>query len=281
MKEKLNKNLTNIRHFLSLLRTENPTQEEVVNFLFECKTYVFNQYGLNENDYDISLQFVHPKELDFDEAKMSAEENNSNKFTITLNKQKLLGKNNLVTIKRNSENKKYEQNSDNLKLQHNNRIRSILTLTQSFLHELGHVMIYITNPKAMKREDELKDNLYDTFEQVCFLMPNNKKTRLIIKALGKHINALAYMSMPEKDANRKYYIYITNILMCLISVEEDEEMLNFLSTLYLNFNRARKLNHKLYRQYSKENREAINKLHDLNFEQELENLTKELEKSLN
>lgn len=280
MKEKLNKNLSNIRKFLSLLRTENPTQEEVVNFLFDCKTFVFNQYGLNENDYDISIQFVSPKELDFDEAKMCADEHDPNKFVITLNKQKLLGKNNLVTVKRNNENKKVEQESENLETQHNNRIKSILTLTQSFLHELGHVMIYITNPKTMKREDELKDNLYDTFEQVCFLMPNNKKTRLIIKTLGKHINALAYMSMPEKDANRKYYVYITNILTCLINVEEDEEMLNFLCLLYLNFNRARKLNHKLYRKYTKENREAIDKLHDLNFEEELENLTKELEKSL-
>lgn len=280
MKSNLTSNLKNIRNFLSLLRTENPTKEEVINFLLECKTFVFNQYGLNENDYDISLQFVNPKELDFDEAKMCADENDPNKFIITLNKQKLLGKSNLVSIEKTKDNKKSEQKSQNLETQHNNRIKSILTLTQSFLHELGHVMFYITSPKTMEREDEIKNNLYDTFEQVYFLMPHNKKTRLIIKALGKHINALAYMSMPEKDANRKYYIYITDILFTLINLEENEEMLNFLYMLYANFNRARKLNHMLYRKFNKENREAIDKLHDLEIEKELENLTKELEKSI-
>ena len=64
-------------------------------------------------------------------------------------------------------------------------------------------------------------------------MPNSKKTRLIIKALGKHINALAYMSRCEKDADKKSYIYFASILTKLIQVEEDEEMLDFLCSIYV------------------------------------------------
>ena len=51
-------------------------------------------------------------------------------------------------------------------------------------------------------------------------------------------------------------------------------MLDFLCAIYNYINKARKHNHKVYREYSKENREAIDKLHDLKFEKELENLTK-------
>ena len=276
MKAKLNNNLTNIRNFLNLLRKENPTQEEVVNFLLEMKTFVFNQYGLNENDYDIKIQFVHPKVLDYDEAQMCADINNSKKFSISLNKHSLLGNINLINIKRTKENKKAEQETENLEEQHRNRISSILTLTQSYLHELGHVFQYIKTPNKMNQEDEIKDAVYQALEEICLYLDNNKKKRLLIKTLSKHINAMAYMSGLEKDANRKCYIYFANLLSILLSSEEDEEMIDFLCLLYQNINQAKKQNHKLYRQYSKENRDAIEKLHDLKFEEELENLTRNL-----
>lgn len=276
MKSTLNKNLTNIRNFLVLLKTENPTQEEVVNFLLNLKTFVFNQYGLNENDYNITIQFVSPKVLDYDEASMFADEHNNKKFTIYLNKEKLSGKNNLVRIERNNQNKKTEQQTSNLEEQHNNRIESILALTQSFLHEIGHVMQYILKPKQMQQEDELKTTVYDSLEHIYFLLENSRKKRLIIKTLNKHINALAYMSGPEKDANRKSYIYFANVLAILLSVEEDEANAEFFCILYHNLNLAKKYNYELYRKYTKENREAIKKLHDLEIEKELANLTKSL-----
>ena len=276
MKSTLNKNLTNIRNFLVLLKTENPTQEEVVNFLLNLKTFVFNQYGLNENDYNITIQFVSPKVLDYDEASMFADEHNNKKFTIYLNKEKLSGKNSLVRIERNNQNKKTEQQTSNIEEQHNNRIESILALTQSFLHEIGHVMQYILQPKQMQQEDELKTDIYDSLEHIYYLLENSRKKRLLIKTLNKHINALAYMSAPEKDANRKSYIYFANVLAILLSVEEDDANAEFFCILYHNLNLAKKYNYELYRKYTKENREAIKKLHDLEIEKELANLTKSL-----
>jgi hypothetical protein len=115
-----------------------------------------------------------------------------------------------------------------------------------------------------------------TLEQIYLRLENSRKKRLLIKTLSKHINAMAYMSGPEKDANRKSYIYFANVLSVLLSCEKDEEMIEFLCLLYENFNRSKKHNYKLYRQHSKENREEIEKLHDLNFEEELENLTRNL-----
>ncbi len=271
MKAKLNKNLTNIRNFFVLLKNENPTQEEIYNYLLELKTFVFNHYDLNENDYDISIEFVSPKVLDYDEAKMCAYSHDDKKFTITLNKHKLVGKYNLLSY-----NKKDQQQTESVDDQHKNRIKSILTLTHSFLHELGHVMIYIISPEKMKEEDELSDAIFESLEQVISYLENNRKKRLIIKTLSKHINALAYMSEPEKDANRKAYIYFANILSILIPVEQDAEIEDFLCVLFANLNALRKLNYKLYRQYSKENREAIEKLHDLDFENELEKLSNSL-----
>lgn len=279
MKTTLNKNLSEIRNFLILLKNENPTQEEVFNFLLNLKTFVFNQYGLNEKDYDISIHFVHPKVLDFDEASMSADENNNSKYTIYLNKKMLTGKNNLIEIKRNRENKKIEQQTTNLVEQHNNRTKSVLTLTQSFLHELGHIIQYILKPSRMHKEDSIKTDVYDSLENIYYLMENSKKKRLILKTLNKHINALAYMSGPEKDANRKGFIYFANVLSLLLSVEQDEENVEFFCMLYQNLNRSKKHNHKIYRKYSKENREAIEKLHDLEFEKELDELAKSLTKN--
>ncbi len=276
MKTKLNKNLTNIRNFLNLLRTENPTQEEIYNFLLELKTFVFNQYVLQEKNYDITIQFVHPKVLDFDEAQMDIDKSYGNKFTIYLSKEKLSGKNNLVKTKRTKENKKAEQTTENYKQQHNNRVSSVLTITQSFLHELGHVIQYIRDPKRMKKEDDIKDTAYETLADISLLLNNSRKKRLILKALGKHINAMAYMAGSEKDANRKGYIYFANILSILLPAEQDEEMIDFLCLLYMNINRAKKHNFKIYRQYSKENREAIDKLHDLKLEKELDEITKKL-----
>lgn len=276
MRTKLNKNLTNIRNFFNLIRTENPTKEEIYNFLLEMKTFVFSQYGLNENDYDITIQFVHPKVLDYDEASMCADEHNDKLFTISLNQRNLIGKYNLIEIRRNKENKKIEQDSTNLELQHQNRLKSILTLTQSYLHELGHVIQYIKTPNKMNQEDEIKDASYEALEQICFSLENSRKKRLIVKSLSKHINAMAYMSGAEKDANRKCHIYFANVLSILLSAEEDEEMIDFLLLLYLNTNKAKKHNYDIYRQYAKENREAISKLHDLELEKELDALSKKL-----
>lgn len=223
MKSELNKNLTNIRNFFALIRKENPTREEVLNFLLECKTFVFNQYGINESDYDITIHFTHPNILDFDEAKMCADSKYENKFEITLSFHKLSSKYNFLENKNESLNKAEILNKRNT---------SIFVLTQSFLHELGHCFQYIRNPKMMEKEDELKDSLMETFEKVCCHMQNNRKTRLIIKTLGKHINALAYMSRPEKDADKKGYIYFASILTKLISVEKDEEMIDYLCSIF-------------------------------------------------
>ena len=275
MKTQLNENLTNIRNFLNLIRKQYPTREEIYNFFLECKTFVFNQYNLNENDYDISLHFISPTDLEFDEAKMIADEKNPNKFEIILSFHKLSNKLSLL-----SSNKSKNKETLSKKVLLEKRQASIITLIISFFHELGHVFQYIRNPEMMEKEDEIKNALTDTFEQVCCLMPNNRKTRLITKTLGKHINALAYMSRPEKDADSKAYIYFASIFSQLLRVEQNEEMIDFLCSIYAYINKAKKHNHKIYREYSKENREAIEKLHDLNFQKELETLTEELEKSL-
>ena len=269
MKAKLNKNLTDIRNFFDLIRKQNPTQEEVYNFFLECKTFIFNAYGLDENAYDITIHFVNPKELDFDEAKMCADQKYSNKFEITLSSHKLSNK---YSLKQPNKEKESLNNEDLV----NQRNTNIFTLTISFFHELGHVFQYILEPKTMRIEDENKDALFETFEQICCLMPNNRKTRLIIKTLGKHINALAYMSSAERNADKKAYIYFASILSQLIQVEEDEEMLDFLCSIMQYLNKAKKHNHKLYREFSKENRESIEKLQALNFERELEKLSRSL-----
>lgn len=274
MKKELDHNLTKIRNFLSTLRTQNPTREEVLNYLLSCKSFVFSQHGLNENDYNITIHFIKSKELDFDEAKMCADEKDPTKFEITLNSHKLSNK--YCLLQSSTKNKETLNKKELLE----KRQTAVLTLTISFLHELGHVFQYILNPQIMEIEDENKDALFETFKQVCFLMPNNRKTRLIIKALGKHINALAYMSSPEKNADKKAYIYFASILSKLIKVEEDEDMLDFLCSIYNYINKAKKHNHKTYREFSKENREAIAKLHELNFADELENLTRSLQGSI-
>ncbi len=273
MKRELNKNLINIRNFFNLIRTDYPTEEEVYNFLVECKTFIFKGYGINENDYNITIHFTKSKELDFDEAKMCADEKDPTKFGITLNSNKLSNKYSLLE----SSNKTKETLSKKELLEV--RQASILTLTISFFHELGHVFQYILEPKTMEIEDENNTALVDAFEQVCFLMPSSRKTRLIIKSLGKHINALAYMSSSERNADKKAHMYFASILTELIRVEEDDEMLDFLCSIYNYINKAKKHNHKIYREYSKENREAIEKLHDLDFENELEKLSSSLENS--
>ena len=149
MKKELDHNLTQIRNFLSTLRTQNPTKEEVLNYLLSCKAFVFSKHGINENDYNITIHFTRSKELDFDEAKMCADAKDPKKFDITLNSQKLSNKYSLQSSKKNNE------TLNEIELLEK-RQASVLTLTISFLHELGHVFQYILTQKQWKLKMKIK-----------------------------------------------------------------------------------------------------------------------------
>lgn len=87
MKSQLNKNLINIRKFFeTIYYDETATKEEVYNFLHECTHFVFEQYGIDKNKYEINIRFVSPSVLGEDEARMCRDEKYENKFEVLLNK---------------------------------------------------------------------------------------------------------------------------------------------------------------------------------------------------
>ena len=267
-------NLTNIRNFLHLIYwEENASQEEVFNFLQECVTYVFNQYGIDRNKFNIGIHFVSIHVLQDAEAKMVKDEKHENKFYILLNK-----KNKSFKCSNKNYDSKYHQIKDKkgeiYSTPTDEEISNFYTFIISFLHEVGHVIQYIRNPKVMCESDENTKDFEDSFEIIDKIMPKCKEKRAIIKNLNNHRDALYYMSQIERDADKKAYIYFVSILQNLIRNEQDEDFLEHLCSLYNFTNHIRKDFFTSYRKHNIRNRTAINCLNDLNFTEVLEDLTK-------
>ena len=266
-------NLTNIRNFLHLIYwEETASQEEVYNFLQECVTYVFNQYGLDKNKFDIGIHFVSKYVLQDAEAKMVKDEKHENKFYILLNK-----KNKSFKCSNKNYSSKYHQNKDKngeiYITPTDEEVSDFYTFIISFLHEVGHIIQYIRNPKVMRESDKNIEDFEDSFEIIKKIMPKGKEKRAILRNLNNHRDAQYYMSQIEKDADKKAYIYFVSILQNLIKSEQNEEFLEHLCSLYNFTNHIRKDFFASYRKHNIRNRTAINCLNDLNFTEVLEDLS--------
>ena len=215
-------NLNNIRNFLHLIYwEENASHEEVFNFVQELITYVFNQYGIDRNKYDIEIHFVSKNILGDCSARMFREEKYENKFHIIFNKKhksfKLNEKNydSKYFTNKNIKGESYNTPADN-------DIADFYIFIIDALHEIGHIVQYIRNTKYMLNADKNQQNLNESFNLLNSLMENSKEKKAILRNLETHIDALEYMSPIEKDADKKAYIYFVSILQNLIKTEKDE-----------------------------------------------------------
>lgn len=251
---------------------ENASYEEIYNFLQELITYVFNQYGIDRNKFDIKLHFVSKAILGDCTARMFREEQYENKFHIIFNKKYKSFK---VTEK--NYDSKYFLNKINKGESFNtpadNNIADFYIFIIDALHEIGHIVQYIRNAKYMLNEDKNQQNLNKSFNLINSLMKNSKEKRAILKNLDTHIDALEYMSPIEKDADKKAYIYFVSILQNLIRTEKDEEFLDHLCCLYGFMNHTRKDYFTSYRKHNRRNKNSITKLNELNLTDVLEELS--------
>lgn len=240
-------NLINIQKFFNLIYyKENATREEIYNFFISLTKYVFKCYGFNYNDYEIVIHFVDGKILGENKAEMIQDETNINKYHIKLNKKQ--------------RSYKCTCNAD---------VADFIDFIFTYLHELGHVIQYIESPDVMEYEDLNMQNLDSTVQILSAEMKNSKEKRLIIKSLEKHIDCLAYMHNVEKEANSKAHRYFCAILSKLIAIEEDEELVKFMCSIYCFINKCRKENFASYRKYININKQTLNKLESLDWEDRL------------
>ncbi|MBO5955113.1 MAG: hypothetical protein J6Q13_04040 [Clostridia bacterium] len=266
-------NLTNIRNFLQLIYwEENASQEEVYNFLQECVTYVFNQYGIDRNKFDIGIHFVDKSVLGDSTARMIRDEKYENKFYILLNKTHKSFK---VTNK--NFNSKYYMNmikkEESFTTPGDEDVSNFYFFIIGTMHEIGHIIQYIRNKNAMYLSDKSMEDFEESMQLIKYLMPNSKQKRAILKNLEIHADALEFMSPIEKDADKKAYIYFVSILQDLINIEENEEMLEHYYNLYDFIQSIRKDYFISYRKHNIRNRTAIISLNDLNFTEVLEELS--------
>ena len=266
-------NLNKIREFLHLIYwEENASQEEVYNFLQELTTYVFNQYGIDRNKYDIGIHFVDKSVLGDSTARMIRDEKYENKFYILLNKNHKSFK-----VTNRNFNSKYHmnmvKNEESFTTPGDEDVSNFYFFIIGTLHEIGHIIQYIRNKNAMYLSDKSMEDFEESLQLIKYIMPNSKQKRAILRNLQNHADALEYMSPIEKDADKKAYIYFVSILQNLIRNEQDEEFLEHLCSLYNFINHIRKDFFTSYRKYGIRNKNALEKLNELNLPEVLEELS--------
>ena len=239
-------NLTDIRKFLlSAYYHESASQTEVHNFLRNLLKYVFNFHNIEGNDYEVVFKHIQNKSTDDYEAKIIRYYNHPKKFDILLNSK--------------FKSYKYQTNDD---------ASNFFSFIYFILHELGHIIQNIEDPEKSEQNDDFLE-LLEFAPDIISDYSTSKEKRLIIKALKKYLNAQEFMSYIERDANKKAYIYFVSILENLIGMEQDDEFADFLCSLRTFLEQIKKDNYSLYKQYGQENQEAIQRLEELNFEDEL------------
>lgn len=287
-------NLTNIRNFFSLLCFEqNATKEEVHNFLQELLKYTFAKNNINIKDYIVTYHFIkeedkfektkkHEKKADQEnrlfsnhtKAMMITDTINSEKFDVYFPAEfasvKVWKEENHIKQKQekscthNIEDKLFEKTT--LRVEN---VEMYLEFIFSVLHEYVHIIQYIKTPNKMRRIDDVFEAMQYSQYAIQIYMPNSKRKRLILKTLNKYNDAQGYISPCEQDADKKAYNYFHSILVDLIKNETNSELNDFLCyTMQFLENTKNRLmfNYSLFEQF---NAEAIDKLGELNFEEEL------------
>jgi len=194
MKNKLNKNLTNIRNFFELIYKEgNATKEEVYNFLRECLTYVFDQNCLNPEDYEVNFHFLSTgrdrsadkklskaqKEdnslLDGFSAYVQASEYDDRKFDVYFPKDMASFK--ISSPFKCGKNRDY----DDALYEYIERFANYFNFVFTTLHEFAHIVQYITTPDIMAEADETAINHGKVEYAIKKYMPNSKDKRMRLR----------------------------------------------------------------------------------------------------
>lgn len=300
MKKDFDENLIEIKNFFKLLCfDQNATKEEVNHFLWNCLKYVFNQEGLNINNYKIYFHFVKEEDKFKKTKKQQKKEVLNEKLFSNLTKAVLMKDDDDKTLfdiyfpaqfasvkvsleenhkKRTKTVHSEDEDKNHLKtIQRIQNVDEFLDFIFTVFHEYAHMIQYIKQEKIMNEYDENDAEMKDAQEAIKYYMPKGKKKRLILKTLDKYFDAQGYVAQYEQDADTQAYEYFISLVLKLINNTKNQEFFDFLG-LVISFLNQIKNNLKInYDIYEKLNAEAIDKLGTLNFEDELEEIMKELE----
>lgn len=239
----LNKNMQNIRRFFyDLYYNDEMSSTETINFFNECIEFVLKQNNLNPNNYNIQIHTIQTWKKDQTQAFMRAEDKNNTNYHIFL-------KSNAVKYKGRNYTDPEKQNE-----QLGNFIETLI----SFLHEMGHIVQYITDEFNILEYDHSIVSIECTIDQ--FNDCKNKTERLINSYLKKHLNSMEFISNYEKNANAQAFRYFKRMLDLIIIKEKDVEFVDFLSSIYGYINSLRQDLFTEYRQQHQFNKFAVAKL---------------------
>ena len=245
MKNKLNKNLTNLRNFFELIYTTgSATREEVDSFLRETLKFVFNENALNVEDYEVNFHFLPSKSNKKPNQKLSkqqmkdnmlvggfcayvqADEADDRKFDVYFPQEMRSFK--ITTPFQCGKNRDYDEALDEYIERFGNYFNFIFTL----LHEYSHIIQYITMPDIMAEADETEINHAKIEYATKKFMPNSKEKRLLLRLLENYFKASSYTCESEMDADEQATQYYTDILCQIINAEQNAELVDFLLANY-------------------------------------------------
>jgi hypothetical protein len=171
-----------------------------------------------------------------------------------------------------------DEDENHLKtIQRIQNVDEFLDFIFTVFHEYAHMIQYIKQEKAMNEYDANDAEMKDDQQAIKYYMPNSRKKRLILKTLDKYFDAQGYIAQYEQDADSEAYEYFISLVLQLINNTKDQEFFDFLS-LVVSFLNQIKHNLKInYNIYEKLNAKAIDKLGTLNFEDELDEIIREIE----
>lgn len=247
---KLDTNVQNIRDFFyNLYYNDEMSSTETLNFFNECTNFVLKQNELDPKDYNIQIHFVKKWTKPLTSAYMTAEENNNTNFHINMKSSEIKYKGRCYLDDKATE-----------------KLGDFIETIFSFLHELGHVVQYITMEDDILEYDHSILCLEKTIES--FSRSKNKEERLITSYLKKHLNSMEFISFYEKNANTQAFRYLKRMLDLIIINEQDEEFADFLSSIYGFINSFRQDLYIEYRKQRQFNNFAVAKLISSGIEEE-------------
>ena len=291
MKQKLNKNLTNIRNFFHLICYEqNASKEEVYNFIQELIKYVFKKNNINIDDYTIILHCIKEedkfKKTKKQESKLSKESRMFSNNTKALMMHDKIDPTlfdiyypyEFISIKSSKENQRKpkkinnDEEIDELFIKTLSRVKKLenfLEFIYNIFHEIAHIIQYIQEPEQMKQYDDEIEEMDKNRELIEICLTENKEKRRLLKTIDKYVEAQGFIAPYELDANEKADEYYYSLLQTLISHERDEELLDFfcLTTKFLKDISSENLEHENVQ--AKFSDEAKEKLKQLNLSEHL------------
>lgn len=215
------------------------SQTELHNFCLAFMDFVFRINGLNVNDYDITLRFNR------NSANPSSPEANYDckcgkwRYDVALNKTPFYTDMNQITFgaKTHSKFSRYsKEKSRQHKLNYQtSRIDAILRVIADAGHEFHHLIQFIKNIEADYKFQEAQESIRTLKDSDYSNVLTSRQQRTFRKSLSTYSHCMDTLEESEVEADKSSDFYCRSMVSVAKSMTDDENFIEFLDNMYLDF----------------------------------------------